>query len=84
VRAVCVMLFPVLIALPGLAQSASPETSPSTANAERNDARWADWEAQGRIAEGDYDGAVQAKQQADAVRAKADREELAARAAKHP
>ncbi len=49
-----------------------PETSnqmPPTANDqaqfERDEARWADLEAQRRATDGDYDGAVQAHQQAE-------------------
>lgn len=83
-RAKFVMLLPVLIALPSLARSEPPSMSPSTAAVERNAARWADWEAEARIVAGDYDGAVQARHQADAARAKADQQELAARAPKHP
>ena len=49
----------MLMALPGLAQ---PDPTDS------NEARWAELEAQARVADGDYDGAVQAEQQAAAVR----------------
>ena len=42
----------------------------------------ADWDAQARITDGDYDGAVQAEQLAQAARKQAD--ELATRATKRP
>jgi hypothetical protein len=84
VRIAVAMLLLVLIALPGLAGSDPPDTRPSNAATNRNEARWADREAEARIVEGDYDGAVQAKQQADSARAKAEQQELAARAPKHP
>ena len=38
-----------------------------------DEARWAEWEAQARVIDGDYDGAVQAEQQAKAERHKVDR-----------
>jgi hypothetical protein len=55
---------------------------PNPATDDRNQASWADLEAQARIADGDYDGAVQAKQQADTDRRKADRYEMMARTSK--
>ncbi len=76
-------LIPVLM-LTVLSTPARPEppninSSPAT---EYNEARWADWDAQARIADGDYDGAVQAEQHANAARKQAD--ELAARAPNIP
>jgi hypothetical protein len=47
--------------------------------ADRNTARWAELEAQARITDGDYDGAIQAERQADAERRKADYHQLIAR-----
>jgi hypothetical protein len=61
----------MLLAIAGFAQPNPAEQSPAAAD--RNEARWADWEAQARIADGDYDGAVQAEQQADTARYQADR-----------
>ena len=68
-----------LSAMPGLAQSGHSDISPS-ATADRDEARWADWEAQARVTDGDYDGAVRAEQQADAERQQADRQEMQAAA----
>jgi hypothetical protein len=39
---------------------------------EYNESRWADWDAEARITDGDYDGAVQAERQANAARKAAD------------
>jgi hypothetical protein len=63
---------------------ARPDTadlSPAAAE-NRNDARWAEWEAQARITEGDYDGAIKAQRQADADRQQAAQKELLARRSK--
>jgi hypothetical protein len=72
-------LIPILIPLllPAAARSDPTNTSPS-AKPESNEASWADWDAQARMTDGDYDGAVQAKQKADAARKAA--EERAAQA----
>jgi hypothetical protein len=61
------------------AHSDPPNRSPSAAS-ESNEANWANWDAQARIADGDYEGAVQAEQLAQAARKQA--EELCARATK--
>lgn len=54
-----------------------PEPSvSSSAAAASSDARWAEWEAQSRITDGDYDGAIQAEQQAQADRRQAERRRL--------
>jgi hypothetical protein len=50
------------LVLTGLASAAPPDAD---AMRHRNDAQWAEQEAQARITDGDYDGAVQAQQQAD-------------------
>jgi hypothetical protein len=52
-----------------------PPAPGASADADRNAARWDEWDAQARITEGDYDGAVQAARQADADRQQADRQE---------
>jgi hypothetical protein len=75
---VAISLF-LLAALPGFAQRSTVEMSPA---ADRNEARWAEWEAQARITDGDYDGAVQAEQQADVERHEADRQEMMDRSSK--
>lgn len=54
----------------------APGSAPS---ADTDEARWAEWEAQSRISDGDYEGAVQAQRQADANRQEADRREMLAR-----
>jgi hypothetical protein len=70
-----------LIAAPSCAQAEPADIRPGV-SADQNEARWAEWEAQARITDGDYDGAVQAEQQADAVRREAERRETLARAPK--
>ena len=84
-------MFAIALALlagePVRAESEAPGISPSAATSaasERNQARWADLEAQARISDGDYDGAVQAEKQAQVARNKAAQREMAARAAKRP
>jgi hypothetical protein len=83
-----VILIPILLvaALPERALPNPPIPGPSAATepnaAEANAADWADWDAQARITDGDYDGAVQAEQLAQAARKQAD--ELATRATKRP
>jgi len=72
----------MLLLMPAFAEPRAVDpsaTDPSAAAADRNDARWAELEAQARITDGDYDGAVQAEQQANADRHNADRHELMAR-----
>lgn len=64
----------LLVAAPCAAQRNSQSTMPLIATA-RDEALWAEWEAQARITEGDYDGAVQAERQADADRQKVDEQE---------
>jgi hypothetical protein len=71
----------MLIALPGAPGSDQPDMTPSAA-ADRNQAAWEEWEAQARVTDGDYDGAVQAEQRANEEQQQAERLELAARAAK--
>ena len=80
-----------LLAIPALAETApaNPGTAPPTsidgrlaeagAAADRDAARWAELEAQAKITDGDYDGAVQAEQQANASRHNANRYQLLAR-----
>jgi hypothetical protein len=69
--------------MPVLAQPIGPATDASVVDA-RNEARWAELEAQSRIIEGDYEGAVHAQQQADAARRTADRLEAFARPVGQP
>ena len=59
---------------PEASNPGAPGTS-SQAQFERDEARWADLEAQRRATEGDYDGAVQAHQQAEQDLQQADRRE---------
>lgn len=70
---------PVLI-IPLLALTAAACAEPPTINpaAEANEAGWAELDAQARITEGDYDGALQAEHRAEVARQHA--EELAAHA----
>ncbi|WP_428489977.1 hypothetical protein [Rhodopila sp.] len=78
----------MLLAIPAFAEPAAENTGaagPSTADpgaaaaADRDAARWAELEAQARITDGDYDGAVQAEQQASTERLRAERYQLMAR-----
>ncbi len=69
----------MVMAYPGVSRSAPTGDSPAVA-ADRNQARWADWEAQARMAEGVDEGAVQAEHQAETDRHEADRQEMLARA----
>ncbi len=62
------------------ARSEPPDTN-SSAAIEANAARWAELDAQARMTDGDYDGAVQAEQTADVNRKHA--EELTARVPAH-
>jgi hypothetical protein len=64
---------------PVLAQPGPEAEGPSAAIA-RNNANWAEWEADKRVTEGDYDGAVQAQARADADRRAAQRMDAYARA----
>ncbi|MGD0102953.1 MAG: hypothetical protein ABSC06_02825 [Rhodopila sp.] len=70
-----------LISVPCLGQPVRPDDSAPAAG-ERNAARWADREAQSRMIEGDYDGAIQANQQADADRNELEQQERLARSPK--
>lgn len=65
----------------GQPNSIAPAT-PQSAGHNTDKAGWADWEAKARIADGDYDGAVLAEQQANAERRKAGQQELLARSSK--
>ncbi len=72
----------LMLALSVPARSDPSTVRPSAATA-TNEANWADWDAQARVTDGDYDGAVQAAQQARAARQQA--EKLAARSTRrHP
>jgi hypothetical protein len=74
---VAIPLF-MLVASPVLAEP--PPGDPSPAALDRNEADWAEREAQARITDGDYEGAVEAQRQADADRRAAERCEMIARA----
>jgi hypothetical protein len=71
----------MLVAMPTVARSDASQAGPAAA-ADRDEARWADWEAQARITEGDYDGAIQAEQQADTDRRESVRLEMLARSSR--
>jgi hypothetical protein len=55
------------VALPAQARPDPSIMTPSAA-AQYDEARWAEWDAKARMAEGDYDGAVEAEQRAGAAR----------------
>lgn len=71
----------LLMVTPVVAQPEPSDISPAV-SADRNEAAWADWEAQSRMTDGDYDGAVEAQRQADVKRQEADRQEMLARSSK--
>jgi len=58
------------------------QASDSRAQASLNEARWADLEAQRRATDGDYDGAVQAHEQAEQNRLAVERSQTAAQTSK--
>jgi hypothetical protein len=79
-----VFAVPVLmltVVMSGLAQAdaTSPE---AVATSDRDAARWAELEAQARVTDGDYDGAIQAQAQADADQHAAAQQEKLARSQK--
>ena len=82
-RAILSLPLLMLAVLPGLAAAEAPGISPSAA-IDRNQAKWADLEAQARITDGDYEGALQAERQAQAARDRADQQAVAARGARRP
>ncbi|WP_428537742.1 hypothetical protein [Rhodopila sp.] len=75
----------MLLAIPASAEPAVPGAAgPRSADlgaaaADRDAARWAELEAQARITDGDYDGAVQAEQQAGKDRLRAGHSQLMVR-----
>ena len=77
------LLLVLLCALPAWAQPTQPGIAPAPRpSTDRDEARWAQWEAEARITDGDYDGAVQAAQQAEAERQKAQQADAAAQPAR--
>jgi hypothetical protein len=70
-----------LALLPASAYPNPPDISPK-ARTQYEAADWAEWDAQARITQGDYDSAVQAQQHATATRKRAD--QLASRTPKRP
>ena len=70
----------LLLTVSAFGQSIGPAADPAV-DVARNAARWAELEAQGRITEGDYEGAVRAQEQADMERRSAERLEASQRAA---
>ena len=79
-RAALAFLPGLLLAVSASGQSTAPAANPAV-DVARNAARWAEIEAQERITEGDYEGAVRAQEQADAERRSAERLEASDRAA---
>jgi hypothetical protein len=57
------------------ARDPAPPSSGTEAQFDRDEARWADLEAQRRATDGDYDGAVQAHQQAEQALQEAERQQ---------
>jgi hypothetical protein len=72
----------VMLALLSAPAYPDPPNIGASANSKYNEADWADWDAQARITEGDYDGAVQAEQRAKEARQQAD--QVAARTPSPP
>lgn len=79
-RIAVALLVMVLAVPPASGASDTPDISPAPTT-DPDEARWAEWEAQSRITDGDYDGAVQAHQQADAERRDAERRDVERREA---
>jgi hypothetical protein len=77
-RAASLILVLTIMTLPAQVRAEPTSTAPSAAT-ESNDAGWADTDAKARIIDGDYDGAVQAQQTADAARKQADEQPAHAR-----
>lgn len=73
--------FLMVVVTPALARS-DPSVTSSDAVAS-SEAGWAEWEAQSRVTDGDYDGAIQAEQQAQADRQQAERRETPASSPRH-
>ena len=79
-RAALALLPGLLLAASAFGQSIGPAANPA-ADVARNAARWAELEAQARITEGDYEGAVRAQEHADIERRSAEQLEASERAA---
>jgi len=77
-RAASLILVLTIMALSAQVRAEPTNTAPSAAT-ESNDAGWADTDAKARTIDGDYDGAVQPKQPADAARRQADEQPAHAR-----
>ena len=73
--AACITLaFTLMVSiLQASALTATTDESPPPAERAQNEAGWAQQEAERRATDGDYDGAVQAQREADALRAQANR-----------
>jgi hypothetical protein len=67
------LLFALLLASPLLIGRVSAQSPVADAAQHRNEAQWAEQEAEARMTDGDYDGAVLAQQQANADWQQADR-----------
>ena len=70
----------LLLTVSAFGQSIGPAANPAV-DVARNAAGWAELEVQGRITEGDYEGAVRAQEQANIERRSAKRLEASERAA---
>ena len=70
----------LLLTVSAFGQSIGPAAAPAS-DVARNAARWAELEAQARITEGDYEGAVRAQEHADIERRSAEQLEASERAA---
>jgi hypothetical protein len=76
--ALCLLTLPVAL---DFARPGAGDEAPSV-TADQNAANWADREAQARVMDGDYDGAVQAQLEADSDRHAAARHTTLARSSK--
>ena len=77
-RSFALLLLLLAISYPSFAQpdpTDPPASATDQAQRQRNAAQWSDLEAQGRALQGDYDGAVQAHQQAEREMQEADRQQ---------
>ncbi len=73
IRCVVLLTLALIVSDPSRGQPDAAAPAAKEAQVDRDDARWAELEAQRRATDGDYDGAVQAHQQAEQALQEADR-----------
>lgn len=73
IRCGVLLTLALIVSDPSLGQPDAAAAAGKEAQVDRDDARWAELEAQRRATDGDYDGAVQAHQQAEQALQEANR-----------